>query len=67
MQDLTNDGNAVLCLDMDGGALFNDGSPHQNMQYKEAWSLNKYATRDIQKGEEITEKYDKFTKTEIDL
>ena len=67
MQDLTNDGNAVLCLDMDGGALFNDGSPHQNMQYKEAWSLNKYATRDIQKGEEITEEYDIFTKTEIDL
>lgn len=67
MQDLTNDGNAVLGLDMDGGALFNDGSPHQNMQYKEKWSLNKYAIRDIQKGEEITEPYDDFSNTEIDL
>ena len=67
MQDLTNDGNTVLCLDMDGGALFNDGSPHQNMEYKEKSSLNKYATRDIKKGEEITEIYDEFTKTEIDL
>ncbi len=67
MQDVTNDGNAVLCLDICGGALFNDGSPHQNMQYEEKWSLNKYATRDIQKGEEITELYDEFSKTEIDL
>lgn len=67
MNDLTNDGNAVLALDMYGGALFNDGSPHQNMQYKEKWSLNKYASRDIEKGEEITELYDDFSKTEIDL
>lgn len=67
MQDLTNDGNAVLCLDMDGGALFNDGSPHQNMQYREKWSLNRYASRDIQKGEEITELYGEFSTTEIDL
>ncbi|KAL7499127.1 hypothetical protein ACHAWT_006832 [Skeletonema menzelii] len=67
MQDLTNDGNAVLALDLDGGALFNDGSPHQNMQYKDKWSLNKYASRDIRKGEEITEIYDEFSKTEIDL
>lgn len=67
MQDLSNDGNAVLGLDLDGGALFNDGSPNQNMQYKEKSSLNKYASRDIQKGEEITEIYDEFTKTEIDL
>jgi len=67
MQDLTNDGNAVLCLDMDGGALFNDGSPHQNMQYKEEWSLNRYARRDIQEGEEITDLYDDFSQTEIDI
>lgn len=67
MQDLTNDGNVVLALDLDGGALFNDGSPHQNMQYKDKWSLNKYASRDIRKGEEITEIYDEFSKTEIDL
>jgi len=67
MQDLTNDGNAVLVLDMDGGALFNDGSPYHNIENKEKSSLNKYAIRDIQEGEEITEIYEDFSKTEIDL
>ncbi|KAL7430751.1 hypothetical protein ACHAXM_002342 [Skeletonema potamos] len=67
MQDLTNDGNAVLCLDMDGGALFNDGSPYHNIECKERSSLNKYANREIRKGEELTEFYEDFSKTEINL
>lgn len=67
MQDLTNDGNAVLGLDMDGGALFNDGSPNQNMEYKKKSSLDKYAKRDILQGEEITEIYEDFPKSDFNL
>lgn len=67
MQDLTNDGNAVLGLDMDGGALFNDGSPNQNMDYKKKSSLDKFASRDILEGEEITEIYEDFPKSDFNL
>jgi hypothetical protein len=67
MQDLTNTGSVVLALDMDGGGFFNDGSTQSNMENKKKSSLDKYAIKDIQKGEEITENYEDFPKNEIDL
>lgn len=60
-QDMTNDGNIVMCLNMDEAVFFNDGSSTAiNMELKEKTSLNFYATEDIEKGEEVLYDYTQF-------
>ena len=62
IQDLTDTGNKVLCLNMDEGVFTNGGGDEWggtiNIEMKESTSLNFYASRDIEKGEELLYDYD---------
>lgn len=62
LQDLTSNGNTVVCLNMDAAVFFNDGSSGElyNMALKGKTSLDFYATVDIEKGEEVTYDYGEF-------
>mmetsp|Transcript_36321 Transcript_36321/g.78401 ORF Transcript_36321/g.78401 Transcript_36321/m.78401 type:complete len:438 (+) Transcript_36321:61-1374(+) len=62
LQDLTNNGNTVVCLNMDEAVFFNDGSYDEvyNMALEGKSSLDFYATVDIEKGEEVTYDYGEF-------
>lgn len=59
-QDLTNFGNVVLCLNLDESVFFNDGEGSCNMKMKETTSLDFYASRDIEIGEELVYDYGHF-------
>lgn len=59
-QDLTNSGNVVMCLNMDKAVFFNDGDGRNNMEMKEATSLDFYASRDVEIGEELLYDYGHF-------
>ncbi len=59
-QDLTNSGNAVMCLNMDKSVFFNDGVRDNNMEMKEVTSLDFYMTRDVEVGEELLYDYGHF-------
>ena len=58
-QDVTNSGNLVLCLNLDKAAYFNDGGStlKNNIEIKEPTSLDFYAARDIQIGQELLYDY----------
>ena len=69
-QDLTNSGNLVLCLNMDKAAFFNDGGKsYCNIEMKEPASLDFYAARDIQIGQELLYDYSGlgFDTSDMDL
>lgn len=58
LQDLTNSGNLVLCLNMDIAVFFNHGGEEgSNMQKKERTSLDFYAIEDIVMNDEILYNY----------
>ena len=73
IQDLTDTGNKVLCLNMDEGVFTNGGGDEWggtiNIEMKESTSLNFYASRDIEKGEELLYDYDsmEFDTYDMDL
>jgi hypothetical protein len=58
-QDVTNSGTLVLCLNLDKAAFFNDGGSKSknNIEIKEPASLDFYAARDIQIGQELLYDY----------
>ena len=72
-QDLTHSGNTVLCLNMDEGVFTNGGGDEWggtiNIEMKESTSLNFYAARDIEKGEELLYDYEsmEFDTYDMDL
>jgi len=51
----------TICLDLDEGAMFNDGGADANVGCdKENAPLHFYALRDIREGEELLCTYDDF-------
>ena len=70
---MTDTGNKVLCLNMDEGVFTNGGGDEWggtiNIEMKESTSLNFYASRDIEKGEELLYDYDsiEFDTYDMDL
>ena len=71
-QDLTDTGNVVLCLNLDEAVFFNDGGwdGSVNMEMKEPTSLDFFATKDIEEGDELLYDYDSdfvFSSAEMDL
>lgn len=68
-QDITGSGNVCLCLNMNDAVFFNDGGEKSNMEMKSSTSLDFWAARDIEKGEELLYHYDllDFDTLEMDL
>ncbi|KAL7551026.1 hypothetical protein ACHAWF_014232 [Thalassiosira exigua] len=62
MQDLTDTGNVVLCLNLDEAVFFNDGGGDGklNMELLDSASMDFHATRDIKKDEELLYDYEHF-------
>jgi hypothetical protein len=68
-QDLTDSGNLVLCLNMDKAAFYNDGGKRCNIEMKDSASLDFYASKDIDAGQELLYDYSKlgFDTSDMDL